>query len=169
MTMQRSCLTYGTIAVLTAILTSAIASSQTVARTHPLQLMTQQPVAMMSASMMADSMSATVTRSGAFMAAEHPTQGMARIVTDGGKTYLELDRQFKTDSGPDLHVILYRTAQPPISGIQAADYVSLGRLQKITGSQRYLIPPSVNPGGFQSAAIWCRKFNATFGYAPLSQ
>lgn len=167
--MKRSVLTYGTIALLTAVLTSAIANSQTVARTHPQQLMTQQPVAMMSAAMMSDSMAATVARSGAFMAAEHPTQGMARIVTDGGKTYLELDRQFKTDSGPDLHVILYRTAQPPIAGIQAADYVSLGRLQKIAGSQRYLIPQAVNPGEFQSAAIWCQKFNATFGYAPLSQ
>jgi Electron transfer DM13 len=45
--------------------------------------------------------------SGKFMAAEQKTTGSARIVTESGHRYLELDGAFSTSSqGPDLHVLL---------------------------------------------------------------
>lgn len=108
-------------------------------------------------------------RSGKFVKAEHPTQGSVMLVKEGGKSYLAFDQSFKTDSGPDLYVILYRTGQPPITGIKEKDYVSVARLQKTSGAQRYTIPQSVKPENFSSVAIWCRKFNATFGYASLGK
>ncbi len=91
-----------------------------------------------------------------------------RLVTENGKRYLELDRAFKTDNRPDLFIILYCSEKPPTNGIKEKDYTSIGRLQKISGTQRYAIPASVNPADFGSVAIWCRLFNATFGFAPFS-
>jgi hypothetical protein len=104
---------------------------------------------------------------GNFQAGEHPTQGQVSVVKEAGKNYLEFDQNFKTDQGPDLYVILYRFEKPPISGIKEKDYVSIARLQKISGNQRYALPNNVNLQEFKSVAIWCRKFNATFGYAIL--
>ncbi|MBD1908214.1 DM13 domain-containing protein [Funiculus sociatus GB2-A5] len=111
---------------------------------------------------------AQVPLSGKFVAAEHPTMGMVSVVTENGKNYIELDEAFKTNNGPDLFVILHRSEKPPVSGIKEEDYVSIGRLQKVSGTQRYAIPANVNPADFRSVAIWCRQFNATFGFALLS-
>lgn len=107
--------------------------------------------------------------SGSFKAAEHPTQGKVSIVTEKGKRFLEFDQTFKSDSGPDLYVILHRSDAPPQYGIKQKDYVSIARLQKTSGTQRYNIPDNVNLADFRSVAVWCRKFNATFGYAPLGK
>jgi hypothetical protein len=109
----------------------------------------------------------TVAGSGTFVQAEKPTQGNLRIVTVNGTRFLELDSSFKTSSdGPDLHVILYRDKATPAK-VQEGDYIVLGRLQKFDGAQRYSIPSGVNLADYGSVAIWCRMFNATFGYAPL--
>ena len=108
-------------------------------------------------------------RLGKFVKAEHPTQGSVMLVNEGGKSYLAFDQTFKTDAGPDLYVILYRTGQPPTTGIKEKDYVRVAKLQKVSGAQRFALPQSVKPGNFSSVAIWCRKFNATFGYASLGK
>ncbi|BAZ02025.1 hypothetical protein NIES37_60330 [Tolypothrix tenuis PCC 7101] len=105
---------------------------------------------------------------GAFKAGEHPTQGKVKVVSEQGKRFLEFDGDFKTDQGPDLYVILYRTDKPPISGIKEKDYLSIAPLQKTSGTQRYALPENVKLGEYKSVAVWCRKFNATFGYAPLA-
>lgn len=120
-----------------------------------------------SANPVATSLAQTPTQSGTFQAAEHPTKGMVRLVTENGKRYLELDEAFKTDNGPDLFVILHRSEKPSTYGIKEKDYVSISRLQKVSGTQRYAIPAGVNLADFGSVAIWCRQFNATFGFAPL--
>jgi len=110
----------------------------------------------------------TAIASGTFMAAEKPTQGKVSIVSENGKRYVILDQGFKTsDQGPDLEVILYRSATPPQSGLKKENYVSLGKLQKFNGAQRYPIADNVKLADYKSVAIWCNKFNATFGYASL--
>jgi Electron transfer DM13 len=103
-----------------------------------------------------------------FQAGEHPTQGNVRIITYNGKPYLEFDKSFKTDNGPDLFVILHRDRTVPIYGIKQKDYKSIARLQKTKGTQRYAIPNNVNLADFKSVAVWCRQFNATFGFATLN-
>ncbi|MGQ4650656.1 DM13 domain-containing protein [Lyngbya aestuarii] len=105
--------------------------------------------------------------SGSFVAAEHPTKGMVNVVTENGQRYLEFDEDFKTDDGPDLFVLFHRK-NPPQS-YQDSDYVNLGPLQQVSGVQRYAIPADLEPAEFGSVVIWCRQFNATFGYAPLSR
>ena len=104
---------------------------------------------------------------GKFVAAEHPTQGSVSIINEKGKRYLEFDKTFKSDMGPDLHVILHRAATLPNGGLKEPDYVTVGRLQKVRGTQRYTIPNNVNLANYRTVAVWCRMFNATFGYALL--
>ena len=114
-------------------------------------------------------------KSGTFVAGKHATTGGARIIRENGKNYLELDKTFQTSNlGPDLYVILHRsedvlaTTQPPGYPLKTGDYVILGRLQKYNGAQRYAIASNINLANYQSAVIWCRQFNATFGAAKLS-
>ena len=96
----------------------------------------------------------------------HPTTGAARIIVENGQRYLEFDQAFGTASGPDVLVVLHRDAVVPAS-IDEADYITLAPLQSFNGAQRYAIPENVNLDQYNSAAIWCRQFNVTFGYAAL--
>ncbi len=111
-----------------------------------------------------DKMEKTIV-SGNFVASEHPTTGMAKVITMNGKNYLKFDRTFKSDPGPDLYVLLHRQGTP--KNYKKEDYISLGLLKKVTGSQMYEIPANTDLSAFKTAVIWCRQFNATFGYANL--
>lgn len=106
--------------------------------------------------------------SGTFVAGEAPTTGSARIVTENGHRYLEIDGAFSTSNqGPDLHVLLDTPEQPPQTYQNLGSAVNLGSLHSYNGAQRYPIPDSVDLASFKSVVIWCRMANATFGYAPL--
>ncbi len=135
------------------------------------------PPAVNSPTELADSPSNTTKtiKSGTFVAGEHETTGEVKIVTVDGKTYLELNKAFNTSSsGPDLYIILHRsedvlaTTTPPAYPIKEGDYAIINRLQKYSGSQRYAVPKNIKLENYQSVAIWCRMFNATFGTAKLS-
>jgi hypothetical protein len=125
--------------------------------------------------LLAQSSPSTVIKSGKFVSGEHPTQGTARITKRNNKLFVSLDRSFKTStSGPDLVVILHRSknvigsTKPPAYAIKKGDYVVLAPLKKFSGAQTYAIPSNINLADYQSVAIWCRKFNSTFGAASLS-
>ena len=107
--------------------------------------------------------------SGTFVAGEAPTTGTARIVTEDGHRYLELDAAFSTSNmGPDLHVLLDSNQQPPQSYDNLGGAINLGSLHNFSGAQRYPIPDSIDLSNFSSVVVWCRMANATFGYAPLN-
>jgi hypothetical protein len=106
--------------------------------------------------------------SGRFMAGEKPTTGMAKIVSEGGHYYLELDAKFSTsDQGSDLHVLLDPSQKPPQTYTQMNSPVNLGKLRSYKSTQRYPIPDAIDPQEFKSVVIWCRMANATFGYASI--
>lgn len=116
-----------------------------------------------------------VLSAGNLVNGEHPTSGQVQIVQQGKERILELGADFKTsDMGPDLVVILHRSPDvigstvPPAYPIKEGDYVLLAPLKSFSGAQRYPIPAEVDLANYPSAAIWCRKFNATFGAARLS-
>jgi hypothetical protein len=110
----------------------------------------------------------SVLMSGSFMAGEKPTTGMAKIVSEGGHHYLELDANFSTsDQGPDLHVLLDPSQKPPQTYTDMYSSVNLGKLRSYKGTQRYPIPDAIDPTEFKSVVIWCRMANATFGYASI--
>lgn len=105
---------------------------------------------------------------GEFMAAEAPTTGMVRVVTENGQRYLEFDAAFSTtDQAPDLHVLLDTTANPPSSYTTFGSYINLGKLRTVSGTQRYPIPDVIDLANYHSVVIWCRMANATIGYAML--
>ncbi|MEO1133443.1 MAG: DM13 domain-containing protein [Cyanobacteria bacterium J06639_1] len=114
----------------------------------------------------ATQVNSTVVKSGEWVSADHPTKGAVRVVTENGKTYLELDEAFSSDPGPDLFVLLHKEGVP--RNYRDSDFVNLGRLQRVSGSQRYEVPAGTDLSDLNSAVVWCRRFNVTFGYAPLN-
>lgn len=123
----------------------------------------------------AQSSDANNIKSGSFVSGEHKTQGTVRITTKNGKSFLSLGQSFKTsESGPDLVIVLHRShnvissTKPPSYPLKRGDYVVLAPLKKFQGSQTYQIPNNIKLSDYKSVAIWCRRFNATFGAASLS-
>jgi Electron transfer DM13 len=108
-----------------------------------------------------------VIQSGNFVATGEPTSGVAQMVQENGRYYLDLSEDFKTKSGPKLVVVLTNFFEPP-KRLVPGTYIKLGKLQKIKGTQRYEIPSTVDPNTFHSVAIWCEPFNITFGHAMLN-
>jgi Electron transfer DM13 len=150
--------------LLTALMTIVASGIPAFADPRPRSVNAELPAASMTVA--SKITAATVLAGGDFQKSEHPTSGNAQIVMQNGKKYLKLDRSFQSDSGPDLFVVLHRQASP--KNYAKADYINLGRLKKVSGQQMYSIPNRVNIANFKSVVIWCRKFNATFGFAPLS-
>ncbi|MEM7794161.1 MAG: DM13 domain-containing protein [Cyanobacteria bacterium P01_C01_bin.118] len=108
---------------------------------------------------------AAAAATGNFKTVSSNTVGGATIVEENGKRYLEFDETFSTESGPDLFVLLHKEATP--ESYSSEKFVNLGDLQSIDGSQRYEIPEDISVDDFQSAVIWCRQFNVTFGFAAI--
>ena len=106
--------------------------------------------------------------SGQFVSVEHPTTGQVSVVEEEGVRYLEIAQDFQSDRGPALEVILHKSNTVGLK-VEEGDYVSLGTLKSFNGAQRYQIPDDLDLSQYQSVAVWCQEFNATFGYAPLPQ
>ena len=105
---------------------------------------------------------------GQFVSVEHPTSGQVSIIEEDGTRYLEIGEDFQSDRGPALEVILHKSDTVGLQ-IEEGDYISLGELKSFNGAQRYIIPEAIDLEEYQSVAVWCQEFNATFGYAPLAK
>ncbi|MEM9004991.1 MAG: DM13 domain-containing protein [Cyanobacteria bacterium P01_F01_bin.86] len=121
-----------------------------------------------------DETTTPVSRSGAFASGEHETLGAATLISQEGTQTLTFDEAFATSSGPDLVVVLHRSATvlesttSPAYPLVEGDYVILAPLATTSGTQQYSIPAEVNVDEYESVAIWCQAFNATFGAAALN-
>ena len=106
--------------------------------------------------------------SGTFTGADtrsHNVEGMVITVpTADGKTFLRLTENFKTENGPHLVVYLVPNYQ---KYDRVTDFVPLGDLKGTSGAQNYLIPEGTDLEKYNTALIWCKPFQALFGYAPL--
>jgi hypothetical protein len=142
----------------------------------PVQDQGTQPVASPEAIAVVDG-NVTILRRGQFQSAEQPTRGQLQIVTHPGKTAreLKLSADFRTKKGPTLKLILHSspdlltTLRPPNYPLKAKDYIVLKPLTSQRGEQTYPIPDTLNLDDYGSVAIWCEKFNATFGVATLEK
>lgn len=74
---------------------------------------------------------------------------------------------FRVTNGPDLHVVLSRSANPKTGAEVGNDYVDLGLLQGNVGSQNYAVPAEVDLEAYQSVVIFNVSFATVFGSAPL--
>lgn len=112
-------------------------------------------------------------RTGTFASAEHETTGGVELISENGQQTLVFDEAFATSDGPDLVVVLHRSANviaestPPAYPLNEEDYVVIAPLTAIAGTQEYVVPAEIDLSAFESVAVWCQAFNATFGAAPL--
>ncbi len=109
---------------------------------------------------------------GTFHGQVHSTSGKAAVydAQDGTKT-LRLTG-FKTSNGPDVHVILIAADDAMDNDNflnKKVDRVELGKLKGNEGDQNYSIPAGTDLSKFKTVVIYCERFNATFGAAPLEK
>lgn len=105
-----------------------------------------------------------VVRAGDFRSGEHRTTGRALLVRLPDGHYLVRLEHLDTSDGPDVHVVLAATAAGSRS---VGDHLRLGRLKATSGNQNYVVPAGTDLSRFRSVAVWCRRFAAVFGNAPL--
>jgi hypothetical protein len=123
----------------------------------------------MSASSSAAERTAAITRATAFVTGDAKATGTGRIVTENGRSYVELSKDFTLGDAPAPVVTLYKAATPPKKGYEASKYISLAALKRFKGAQRYELPKGTNPADYESIAIWCKKFDVTLAYAPIAR
>jgi len=109
---------------------------------------------------------------GKFHGKVHATSGRATVYQEAdGKLVLRLTN-FKTSNGPDVHVILVATkdAMDDANFLKDnTDKVELGKLKGNEGDQNYEIPAGTDLTKFRTVSIYCERFNANFGAAPLEK
>ncbi len=115
---------------------------------------------------------AKIVETGTFHGKVHNTSGRATIYQEnGGRLVLRLTR-FKTSNGPDVHVVLIavKDADDDANFLKnGTDRVELGSLKGNEGDQNYDIPAGTDLAKFQTVSIYCERFNANFGAAPLTK
>ena len=116
--------------------------------------------------------SAKPVETGTFHGKVHQTSGRATVYQQGnGKLILRLT-DFKTSNGPDVHVILVavKDADDDANFLKSKTArVELGNLKGNEGDQNYEIPEGTDLAKFQTVSIYCERFNANFGAAPLAK
>jgi hypothetical protein len=113
----------------------------------------------------------SIVATGTFHGAAHKTIGRATIYSSNGTTTLRLTN-FKTSNGPDVHVILIAAtdAQDDQNFLNSKiERIELGMLKGNEGDQNYTIPKNTDLNKFKAVSIYCERFNANFGVAPLEQ
>lgn len=109
---------------------------------------------------------------GKFHGKVHATSGRATVYQEAdGKLVLRLTN-FKTSNGPDVHVILVATkdAGDDANFLKSnTERLELGKLKGNEGDQNYEIPAGTDLTKFQTVSIYCERFNANFGAAPLEK
>jgi len=100
------------------------------------------------------------------------TSGRATVYREAdGKLVLRLTK-FKTSNGPDVHVILIaaKNADDDANFLKnGTERVELGSLKGNEGDQNYDIPADTDLNKYQTVSIYCERFNANFGAAPLQK
>ena len=109
---------------------------------------------------------------GKFHGRVHATEGRATVYQQAdGKLLLRLTN-FKTSNGPDVHVVLvaFKDASDDANSLKSStERVELGELKGNEGDQNYQIPAGTDLNKFAAVSIYCERFNANFGAAPLEK
>jgi hypothetical protein len=115
---------------------------------------------------------AQAVEAGTFHGRVHKTSGRATIYKEAdGRLVLRLTN-FKTSNGPDVHVVLIaaKDADDDANFLKnSTDNLELGALKGNEGDQNYDIPAGTDLDKFQTVSIYCGRFNANFGAAPLKK
>jgi hypothetical protein len=115
----------------------------------------------------------TITlETGTFHGKVHNTSGRATIYREANGRLLLRLTNFKTSNGPDVHVVLIaaKDADDDANFLKSSTgRIELGPLKGNEGDQNYDIPAGTDLKKFQTVSIYCERFNANFGAAPLEK
>lgn len=103
---------------------------------------------------------ATLLKQGTFSGnAQYNVSGSVKLYDFQGNKYIHFEN-FSSSNGPDLKVYL-------ATSNNASQFVNLGVLKSVSGTQTYLInnPPDFNQ--FNKVLIWCQRFSALFGASTI--
>lgn len=112
-----------------------------------------------------------ILATGTFHGAAHMTSGRATVYAASGGDVLRLTH-FTTSNGPKLHLLLIAAsdAQDDENFLQKnVERVDLGPLKGNEGDQNYVIPPGTDLSKFKAVSVFCERFEANFGTAPLEK
>lgn len=117
-------------------------------------------VAAIAAGLLATAAQAQQARSGSFEGKSgHKASGEVSIERAGGRWFVRLAKNFRLDRAPDPRVALGK------DGYDAS--TSLGRLKSRRGSDRYLLPDSIDPAKYNEVWLWCKAFEVPLAVAKL--
>ena len=135
------------------------------------------PIIIASAGILALSAVASLAQSGAILATGtfhgtvHKTSGRATVYQATGGNVLRLTH-FSTSNGPNVHVLLIAATDAKDDENflnEKVERIDLGPLKGNEGDQNYVIPAGTDLATYKSVAIFCERFNANFGTAPLDK
>ena len=115
---------------------------------------------------------AKTLETGTFHGKVHNTSGRATIYREADGRLVVRLTNFKTSNGPDVHVVLIaaKDADDDANFLKnSTERVELGALKGNEGDQNYDIPAGTDLKKFQTVSIYCERFNANFGAAPLEK
>ena len=154
-----------------AALAAAFSAQSSVYAQEPMKEDSMKQDKMQDDKMMHDGKAKTLV-TGKFHGKVHKTEGRATIYQESdGKLVLRLT-SFKTSNGPDVHVIFVATADAMDDANFLKDNtekLELGKLKGNEGDQNYEIPAGTDLTKFRTVSIYCERFNANFGAAPLEK
>jgi Electron transfer DM13 len=106
--------------------------------------------------------------SGRFHTVLHETSGTATVHKLGDGTRLLRFTNFKTSNGPDVHVYLVAADDAKDNDtVKQAGFIDLGSIKGNIGDQNYTLAPDVDLSKYRAVSVWCKRFSANFGTAPL--
>jgi hypothetical protein len=108
---------------------------------------------------------------GTFHGAAHQTSGRATVYHTSAGDVLRITH-FKTSNGPNVHVLLIAASDAKDDEnflTEKLDRIDLGSLKGNEGDQNYAIPNGTDLSKYKAVSIFCERFNANFGAAPLQK
>jgi hypothetical protein len=107
--------------------------------------------------------------SGTFHTVLHETSGNAAIYQLADGTRVLRFTNFKTSNGPDVHVYLVAADDAKDSdSVKQVGFIDLGSIKGNIGDQNYTLASNVDLTKYRAVAVWCKRFSANFGTAPLA-
>ena len=113
---------------------------------------------------------------GTFLKAEAPVTGTVKVYKSNGRSIVKLSNDFMTnDQAPDLKVVVSQRlaplaeSMPPAFPLKEGTYSIVAPLKSTNGMQEYVVPKGIDMSKQKSVLIWCKQFNATMAWAPLTK
>ena len=106
--------------------------------------------------------------SGTFHTVLHDTKGTATVYQLGDGSRVLRFTNFTTSNGPDVHVYLVAAEDAKDSDtVKQAGFIDLGSIKGNIGDQNYTLASGVDLSKYRAVSVWCKRFSANFGTAPL--